>query len=111
MIYYTPPIARAEAARRPISVWKLLRTRWVRTFTASKIFSDPAWYFYIFWFPQYLKSARGFDIASIGKFAWIPFLTADAGNLLGGALRGRPAEPRDPHDVGAKDIRHVVCAR
>ncbi|HOK45613.1 MAG TPA: MFS transporter [Bryobacteraceae bacterium] len=55
-------------------------------FTISKIFSDPAWYFYIFWFPQYLKSARGFDLASIGKFAWIPFLTADAGNLIGGAF-------------------------
>src|SRR5262245_7492240 len=57
-------------------------------FTLSKVFSDPAWYFYIFWFPQYLKSARGFDLVSIGKFAWIPFLTADAGNLIGGALGG-----------------------
>ncbi len=84
-VYYTPPNACEETASPPISVGKLLRTRWVRMFTASKVFSDPAWYFYIFWFPQYLKSARGFDIASIGKFAWIPFLTADAGNLIGGA--------------------------
>jgi ACS family hexuronate transporter-like MFS transporter len=68
-----------------VPIWKLLRTRWVRQFTASKIFSDPAWYFYIFWFPQYLKSARGFDIAAVGKFAWIPFFAAGAGNLLGGA--------------------------
>lgn len=85
LVYYTPASALAESASPPISIWDLLRTRWVRTFTASKVFSDPAWYFYIFWFPQYLKSARGFDIVSIGKFAWIPFLTADAGNLLGGA--------------------------
>jgi ACS family hexuronate transporter-like MFS transporter len=84
-VYYTPPSARTEAASPPIAVGKLLRMRWVRMFTASKIFSDPAWYFYIFWFPQYLKSARGFDIVSIGKFAWVPFLTADAGNLIGGA--------------------------
>lgn len=83
-IYYTPAYRRTEAVRRPISVWNLLHTRWIRLFTASKIFSDPAWYFYIFWFPQYLKSSRGFDIASIGKFAWIPFFTAGAGNLLGG---------------------------
>jgi ACS family hexuronate transporter-like MFS transporter len=85
LVYYTPANARTEGGNQPISVWKLLRTRWVCTFTVSKIFSDPAWYFYIFWFPQYLKSVRGFDIASIGKFAWIPFLTADAGNLIGGA--------------------------
>ena len=85
LVYHTPTNARTEVASQPISVWKLLRTRWVCTFTASKIFSDPVWYFYIFWFPQYLKSARGFDIAAIGKFAWIPFFTAGAGNLLGGA--------------------------
>ena len=85
LVYHTPTNARTEITERPISVWKLLRTRWVCTFTASKIFSDPVWYFYIFWFPQYLKSARGFDIAAIGKFAWIPFFTAGAGNLLGGA--------------------------
>jgi len=85
LIYYTPASARAEATVPPVSAWKLLRTRWVITFTISKIFSDPAWYFYVFWFPQYLKSARGFDLAAIGKFAWIPFLTADAGNLIGGA--------------------------
>lgn len=86
LVYYTPTNTRTEIANPPIPVWNLLRTRWVCMFTASKIFSDPAWYFYIFWFPQYLKGARGFDIASIGKFAWIPFLTADAGNLIGGAF-------------------------
>jgi ACS family hexuronate transporter-like MFS transporter len=85
LVYYTPDEARAETTRPPVSTWKLLRTRWVLTFALSKVFSDPAWYFYVFWFPQYLRSARGFDIASIGRFAWIPFLTADAGNLIGGA--------------------------
>ncbi len=85
-LYHTPANARAEAAKQQLSTWALLRTRWVWLFTVSKIFSDPAWYFYIFWFPQYLKSDRGFDIVAIGKFAWIPFVTADAGNLIGGAF-------------------------
>jgi len=83
-VYRTPANAQAGIAGQPVPLGNLLRSRWVRQFTASKIFSDPVWYFYIFWFPQYLKSARGFDIAAIGKFAWIPFFTAGAGNLLGG---------------------------
>lgn len=97
LIYSTPPQVQTEAAKPPVPTLELLRNRWVVMFTASKVFSDPVWYFYIFWFPQYLKSARGFDLISIGKFAWIPFLTADAGNLIGGALsaallqRGIPA--------------------
>jgi ACS family hexuronate transporter-like MFS transporter len=86
LIYSTPPNVRREATEPPVPASTLLRSRWVRMFTLSKIFSDPVWYFYIFWFPQYLRSARGFDLVSIGKFAWIPFLTADAGNLIGGAF-------------------------
>ena len=49
---------------------------------------DPVWYFYIFWFPEYLKRARNFDMAAIGKYAWIPFAVAGFGNLLGGLLSG-----------------------
>jgi ACS family hexuronate transporter-like MFS transporter len=84
-VYHSPAIAQTGTARQPVPLRDLLRERWVCQFTASKIFSDPVWYFYIFWFPQYLKSARGFDIAAVGRFAWIPFFTAGAGNLLGGA--------------------------
>lgn len=83
-IYYTPAQVQREVAAKPVPAWRLLRTRWVWSFTVSKIFSDPVWYFYIFWFPQYLRSARGFDLASIGRWAWIPFVTAGAGNLFGG---------------------------
>jgi ACS family hexuronate transporter-like MFS transporter len=84
-VYRTPEKAQPGTTGRPVPLRSLLRSRWVCQFTASKIFSDPAWYFYIFWFPQYLKSARSFDMAAVGKFAWIPFFTAGAGNLLGGA--------------------------
>ena len=84
--YRVPRVAAAEAAAPPPPVWRLFRTRFVLAFTASKIFMDPVWYFYIFWFPEYLKRARNFDMAAIGKLAWIPFLVAGAGSVLGGML-------------------------
>ena len=68
------------------SAWSLFRTRFVWSFTLSKIFMDPVWYFYTFWFPEYLKRARHFDLAAIGKYAWIPFFVAGLGNLAGGML-------------------------
>ena len=67
---------------------KLFRHRFVWSLTLAKVFFDPAWYFYIFWFPEYLKNARHFSMASIGKYGWIPFLVAGSGNLLGGLLSG-----------------------
>ena len=83
------PFLRGEhKADAPASISQLVRTRFVWAFTLSKVFMDPVWYFYIFWFPEYLKHARDFDMAAIGEYAWIPFAVAGAGNLLGGALSG-----------------------
>ena len=86
--YHTPPQVKEEANAPPAPVWQLFRTRFVLSFTLSKIFMDPVWYFYTFWFPEYLKHARRFDMASIGKYAWIPFVVAGFGNFLGGLLSG-----------------------
>lgn len=95
-IYRTPAVApdsaappvqtKAAPAQTKINLRDTLRVRFVWAFMLAKIFMDPVWYFYIFWFPEYLKSARHFDMASIGKYAWMPFAIAGAGNFAGGAL-------------------------
>jgi ACS family hexuronate transporter-like MFS transporter len=58
--------------------------RQVRALIAARFFTDPIWWFLISWLPNYLKNERGFSLALIGLFAWIPFLFADIGNLSGG---------------------------
>src|SRR3954468_24880353 len=85
-MYYTPEAPKDAPVEVPIPVGKLLRHRFVIAFTISKIFLDPVWYFYIFWFPKYLKAARGFDLAHIGAVAWIPFMVAGFGNIFGGMM-------------------------
>ncbi len=55
----------------------------------SRFLSDPVWWFYLFWLPKYLVSQRGFTMADVGKFAWIPYLAADLGAIFGGWLSGR----------------------
>jgi ACS family hexuronate transporter-like MFS transporter len=84
LLYRTPPETRSGESKVTIPMGRLVRKRLVVAFTLSKVFMDPVWYFYIFWFPEYLKRVRHFDLASIGKYAWIPFLAAGFGNLLGG---------------------------
>jgi MFS transporter, ACS family, hexuronate transporter len=85
--YRTPPTP-SEQSPLPIPLRQLLRSRFVIGLTVSKIFLDPVWYFYTFWFPEYLKNARHFDMAAIGKYSWIPFLVAGAGNYAGGWIAG-----------------------
>jgi len=87
-LYHTPGGVRSEVKPPKVFLGKLLRTRFVWSFTLLKVLLDPVWYFYIFWFPEYLKSARHFSMASIGKYAWIPFGVAGLGNILGGGVSG-----------------------
>src|SRR5688500_18856482 len=69
--------------------WReLLRHRQVWAIVAGRFFTDPIWWLYISWLPQYLFDARGFDLQKIGAFAWLPFLAADVGALSGGYLSG-----------------------
>lgn len=56
---------------------------------ASRMITDPLWYFYLFWFPKYLQDARGFTLADVGTTVWMIFVAADCGCLLGGWLSGR----------------------
>ena len=86
--YQSPPEVVGEVQVPVPGAWKLFKTRFVWSFTFAKIFLDPVWYFYTFWFPEYLKTARHFDMAQIGKFAWIPFLVAGSGNIVGGWFSG-----------------------
>ena len=85
LLYRRPEAAATIDERGRVSLRLLLRSKFLWRFTLSKVFSDPVWYFYTFWFPEYLKVAHGFSLRQIGAVAWIPFFTAAVGNLAGGA--------------------------
>ena len=48
--------------------------------------AGPVVQFYIYWLPEYLYRERGLSLASIGLFAWVPFLWGDVGSIGGGWL-------------------------
>jgi ACS family hexuronate transporter-like MFS transporter len=68
------------------SLRQLLRQRRVWALVAPRLISDPVWYLYLFWTPDYLQRARGMSLKEIGLYGWIPFLFADLGSVGGGAL-------------------------
>lgn len=91
-IYRTPPSSpdgtpRVEA---PAPDWRrVLRSRECLTLAMARFLTDPVIYFVIFWLPEYLRKERGFDLAMVGQFAWMPFLFGDVGYVLGGWLSGK----------------------
>jgi ACS family hexuronate transporter-like MFS transporter len=84
--YRMPAAPAGEGKPAPVPVGRLLRTRFVVVFTISKVFMDPVWYFFVFWFPKYLSEVHHFSLKEIGWKGWIPYFTAAVGNLAGGML-------------------------
>lgn len=62
----------------------LLKQRNVLALVISRFVSDPVWYFYLFWIPEYLKRERSFTLTDIGLYAWIPFVAGAAGGMTAG---------------------------
>jgi ACS family hexuronate transporter-like MFS transporter len=65
-----------------------LRLREVWGIILGRSFTDPVWWFYVFWLPKYFSDSRGFSLRDIGMFTWIPFVAAAAGNIAGGWVSG-----------------------
>jgi len=73
-------------ANPPVRWASLFRHRAVWALMAARALSDPVWWFYVFWLPEYLKRQRSFSLSMIGMLAWIPFFTAGIGGFFGGGL-------------------------
>src|SRR3984885_7704024 len=77
------------SAERGVHRWlTLARNRNVWGIVLGRALTDPIWWFYVFWLPQYLSDARGFSLQRIALFAWMPFIAADIGNFTGGWISG-----------------------
>ena len=51
-----------------------------------RMLAEPAWQTFSFWIPLYLVSVRHLNLKEIAAFAWLPFLAADLGCVVGGYL-------------------------
>jgi len=82
-----------ESATKPANLQSTLRSLLAsRAFwgiVATRLITDPVWYFYLFWFPKYLQEERGMSLAAVGKLLWLIFVAADLGSLAGGIAASR----------------------
>lgn len=71
-------------ADAPARWHEVIRTRDFWSIAIPRFLAEPAWQTFSFFIPLYLVEARGMDLKSVAAFAWLPFLAADAGSILGG---------------------------
>jgi ACS family hexuronate transporter-like MFS transporter len=67
--------------------WKqLLACRQTWTFAMGKFVTDPIWWFYLFWIPDFLQRKHGLHLTQIGLPILVIYLISDLGSIAGGWL-------------------------
>jgi ACS family hexuronate transporter-like MFS transporter len=95
----------AELESKTRADWRKVisqRGCWVLIF--ARFFTDPVVYFILFWLPAYLRAERGFDLAMVSKYAWLPFIFGDIGYITGGWISGKLMERGWPMAKARKTI-------
>lgn len=78
----------AAGGQAPIGWKRALGIRGAWSFIVAKFMTDPVWWFFLTWLPDYFKSSRGIDI----KHSWLHLVTIYAIitvlSIAGGSLTG-----------------------
>ena len=63
---------------------KLLTNRAALAFIVGKFLTDPVWWFYLYWTPDFLHRKYGLNITELGLPLVVIYLTSDVGSIGGG---------------------------
>jgi MFS transporter, ACS family, hexuronate transporter len=84
-------LIRSDRAVRVIATpWRQLflhRQTWA--YAVPKFLTDPIWWMFLFWLPDFLSKRYGLDLKSFGPPLIVIYLMSDAGSVLGGYCSSR----------------------
>jgi ACS family hexuronate transporter-like MFS transporter len=75
-----------DAGTVPIPWRQLFRYRGTWAFVTAKFLTDPVWYLFLFWLPDFFAKRHGLDLKTFGPPLIAVYLLADVGSIGGGWL-------------------------
>lgn len=73
----------AKAADR-VPLRQLVRYRGTWAYAIAKFLTDPVWWFFLFWLPDFLSKTHGLAISEFALPLFTVYLIADVGSIAGG---------------------------
>jgi len=96
-------------ADTPIKWSALVRHRQTWAFAIAKFMTDPIWWFFLFWLPDFFGKNYGLDLKTFGPPLIAIYLLADVGSIGGGWLSSRLIARGWSVNAGRKTAM-LVCA-
>jgi MFS transporter, ACS family, hexuronate transporter len=88
---------------------RLLPHRQTWVVGSAKFLTDPVWWFYLFWIPDYLQREHGLRLGNIGLPIFVIYLISDIGSVGGGWLSSNMIR-RGLSVNAARKSAMLVCA-
>lgn len=88
---------------------RILRYRQTWAFAVGKFMTDPIWWFFLFWLPDFFGKNYGLDLKTFGPPLVAVYLIADVGSVGGGWLSSRLISRGWSINAGRKAAM-LVCA-
>jgi ACS family hexuronate transporter-like MFS transporter len=92
-----------------ISWSTLVAHRQAWTFIVGKFLTDPIWWFYLFWVPDFLQRQHGLALMKIGLPIMVIYVISDVGSVAGGWLSSWLIHRGRTVNAGRK-ITMLICA-
>lgn len=102
---------RSDPPDPPVKIpWRnLLPHRQTWAFAIGKFMTDPIWWLYLFWIPDFLHRNHGLNLKTIGLPLVVIYQVASVGSIGGGWLSGRFIKLGWSHNR-ARKMAMLVCA-
>jgi ACS family hexuronate transporter-like MFS transporter len=97
-----PPVTRMRWS-------KLLGYRQTWAFAVGKFMTDPIWWFYLFWVPDFLHRSHGLSLSQMRLPLLTIYALADIGSILGGSISGMMMHRGKSVNV-ARKLTLLLCA-
>ena len=102
---------RSDPPESPVRIpWRMVlphRQTWA--FMIGKFLTDPIWWLYLFWIPDFLNRNHGIDLRLIGPPLVVIYLVADVGSIGGGWLSSALIKRGWSVNAGRKTAM-LICA-
>jgi ACS family hexuronate transporter-like MFS transporter len=102
---------RSDPAETPVHIpWsRLIAYRQTWAFMIGKFLTDPIWWLYLFWIPDFFNRNHGLDLKTIGPPLVAIYLIADVGSIGGGWLSSSLIK-RGWSINAARKLAMLICA-
>ena len=88
---------------------RLLPHRQTWAFILGKFLTDPIWWFYLFWVPDFLQRQHGLALLQLGPPIVVIYLMADVGSIGGGWISSSMIQ-RGKSINASRKIAMLICA-